>query len=83
MRVNNTDSFLFVNFSRTLAHIHNDYVCFVEITVLQLFRANVNSARIFAVVSQLHTRRYLKINAIKPREMPAVESIFVASFETV
>lgn len=46
------------------------------------FLRNVNSARICLRLYRSYVRPRLKFNAIKPREMSAVEGISVAPFQT-
>lgn len=80
----------FVNFSRTLCHAAiavtiyiyvRACVCVKMFTVLQLFRAT--SIRLVCLRSyRSYIRPRLKFNAIKPREMSAVEGISVAPFQT-
>jgi len=77
----------FVNFSRTLSHSATTvtiYVCvYVEnVYGFTTFLRNVNSARICLRLYRSYVRPRLKFNAIKPREMSAVEGISVAPFQT-
>lgn len=61
--------------------IYNDYVCFVEITVLQLFRAT--SIRLVCLRSFCsYIGRHLKINAIKAAWDASGRKYFVALFQT-
>lgn len=78
-----TPTFLFVNFSRTLCRytFTMEYVCFVEITVLQLFRAT--SIRLVCLRSFCsYIERHLKINAIKAAWDASGRKYFVALFQT-